>query len=68
MSGPVRLYPALLARGTGEKPVSVSVGADPNRLGEWLAAVFNDLKDDALPLPEGSKDRSLQRTGLEENL
>lgn len=68
MRGPFRLYPALPARGAGEKVVSVTVGADPNRLGERPTAVFDDLEDDALSLPEGSKDRAFQRTGLEEHL
>lgn len=66
MSGPVRLYPATPARGAGETRLSVTVGADPNRLGERPAIVFDDVEDDSLPLPEGSKDRAFQGTGLEE--
>jgi hypothetical protein len=51
-----------------ESPISVTVGADSNRLCERPTTVLDDLEDDSLSLPEGSKDRALQRTGLEENL
>ena len=50
MSGPVRLYRALPARGAGGKPLSIAVGADTNRLCERPTAVIDDLEDDALSL------------------
>ena len=67
-SGPVRLYPALPARGAGEKAVSVAVRSDSNRLGERPSTVLDDFKDDSLTLAEGSKDRAIQGPGLEEDL